>query len=159
MKRTTDRRIDIVIEHALIATRIKPAFDQEIADDLAFCDSNQANETGISGQGMINDPVAAAVMARAHVLDRSNRVDNLVTMLESTVRELVTELNRGKRRTPAAQDEPLCSGGDPSTWGDTSCGDIVRSEQRGGHVWHHPSGLCPKPLKRKERYERTEAAA
>lgn len=159
MTRITDRRIDRVIEHLDIATRVKPGFDLDVANDLAVCDIPQANETGISGQGTINDPVVAQVLARSHVLDRSNRVDALVSALEGTARELVAELNRGKRRTPAAQGEPLCSGGDPSTWGDPTCGRVVDHFTRDdGTIGYRADGLCGMHRVRKHRHEQAQVA-
>lgn len=158
MTRITDRRINRIIDHLDIATKAKPGFDLDVANDLAWLDTNQANETGITGQGTINDPVAAQVMARAGVMDRSNEVDQIMSRLESDARSLVAKLNAGQRRTPAAQDEPLCTGGDPSQpWADLSCGDIVRSAQREYGTWYHPSGLCDRHIKRKERHERQAA--
>lgn len=154
MTRITDRRINRIIDHLDIATKAKPGFDHDAANDLAWLDTNQANETGISGQGTISDPVAAQVMARAGVIDRSNKVEQVVARLEGDSRLLVALLNAGQRRTPAAQDEPLCAGGDPSTWGDPTCGDIVRSEQRQYGTWYDPSGLCNKHRLRRDRHER-----
>ncbi len=161
MTRHTDRRIDRVIAGLEIAARAKPAYDQDIFNDLAYPDDRpRENETGIVAKGGTSDPTgeAATNPTRFAAFERSNRVEVMMLRLESLTKELVREVNRGSSKTPAAQNEPLCAGGDPSTWGDPTCGEIVRSEERAYGTWYHPSELCDRHLKAKQRHERRSAA-
>ena len=154
MKRNTDRRLNRIIHHLDIATKTKPRFDHDAANDLAWLDTNQTNETGIIAQGIISDPVAAQVIARSRIINRTNDIDQIIRRLESDARNLVAKLNAGQPRTPAAQNEPLCTGGDPSTWGDPTCGELVDSFQRDdGTTSYRNDGLCARHRVRKHRHD------
>jgi hypothetical protein len=160
-RRRIDHRLDQSAQRLDQAARVKPNLDEHIATQLAYCDTRQANETGISSPGTISDPTIARVMARADVMGRSNAIEAAVVAVERAIDQLDDALRAGwgrDRPAPPAIDEPTCTGGDPSTWGDPQCGDIVESEERNYGVWYHRSGLCPKHRKRKERWERESAA-
>ena len=161
MTRGRDHRLNRVAERVDTASVLKPGIDSHLATELAWCDAGQANEAGVTVKGAINDPVIQAVMRRSGVVSRSDAIERAVVALESACDQLDDAFRAAMpkhQRQRLAEQEPRCAGGDPSTWGDTECGDIVRSEERAYGTWYHESGLCDRHLKRKERHDRQVAA-
>lgn len=153
-----DRRLDRIAQRIDTAARMKPAVDRHIMQQLDECDTQATNETGITQRGTINDPVINAVLRRGHIIDRSNEIDAAVVDLERAEERLRQALKRVRPEQPDADGEPICHGGDPTTWGDVECHDIVESREREYGAWYHPSGLCPRHRRRRDRYEAEQAA-
>lgn len=134
-----------------------------IPDVLAHLNELRANITTLTtptnehtSRSGHSDPTARTTLQLDAINLHQRAIDDQVHCVEVAI-NLLEEACRdglGYRAPRAANSEPLCGGGDPSTWGDPTCGDIVESAQRQYGVWYHPSGLCPAHRKRKERWER-----
>ena len=149
-----DHRLARAAEQLDIAARIKPGVDQSIAHDLAVCDTQSHNETGISAKNTISDPVINAVVSRAHIIDRSNTIERLVSAVESAVRELGTALaveqNRNRRNRTQGGVECYFAG----------CHDLVEHyTDDKGNTFADRRGLCPTHKVEVEQQEREEQEA
>lgn len=109
MSRRIDRRINRLAERLDQAARIKPNLDEHLATQLAYCDSAQHNETGISGN-TIADPVIARIMSRAAIIERSGMVERRLLDLEAAVNALDEAMRTawGGHRPIVAEEAPVC---------------------------------------------------
>jgi len=162
VKRRTHRDTDTLAQRLMSASRVIPS----ILDHL---DEQRANITTLSSptsdgpgsKGGHSDPTLRTVTALEAINLHNRAINDQVHCVKVAV-DLLDEACRDAlgHRAPkkAAQEEPLCDGGDPSSWGDVQCGDIVESRQMPSHVWYHASGLCPRHRRRMERWQRSQAA-
>ena len=109
MIRRIDRRLENLADRLTTAARLKPQLDAHLAEQLAYCDTRQANETGISGN-TISDPVIARIMARAAIVDRSNLVEQRMLDLEAAINALDAAMRAawGKARPVYVEPGPVC---------------------------------------------------
>jgi hypothetical protein len=109
MTRRIDHRLDRIAQRLNQAARIKPNLDEHLATQLAYCDTRQANETGISSN-TINDPVIARIMTRAAIVERSGKVEQRVVDLELAVNALDDAMRDawGQDRPDMADEAPIC---------------------------------------------------
>ena len=77
-----------------------------------------------------------------------------VNLLDTVCRDALGHRTAHTDAGPEMPAEPLCDGGDESTLGDVTCGQLTETQQRTYGPWYHPSGLCDTHRKRKERWER-----
>jgi hypothetical protein len=148
-----DRRLERLADRIHQAARIKPNVDKALAERLAHCDTTTHNETGIT-TGELNDPVIRRVLARSDIMNRATNITNAVDAVEQALNQLDTALRAGYRHTPPpTNDHPTCDGGDPSTWGDPTCGEYCEHYRRGDNSIGYRD-LCSKHRKRRTMWER-----
>lgn len=160
-RRRIDHRLDRLAQRLDQAARLKPSVDEHIATQLAYCDTAQMSEAGAVHTSTLNDPVIRQVMAREGWVTKSNRIEDALVRISTAVDSLDEALRAAHAPSVApADDVPLCSGGDPSTWGDPDCGRHVRSYTRSdGSKGFVRSGLCDMHDRARLRWEAKEGVA
>lgn len=109
MSRRIDYRLDRLAQRLDQAARIKPNLDEQLATQLAYCDTRQTNETGIGGN-TISDPTIARIMARASIVERSGLVDQAVIGIETAINALDDAMRAawGRHRPDVIDEAPRC---------------------------------------------------
>ena len=131
--------------------------EQHILNQLAHPDPNPPDETGITTKNRINDPTAHQALQRTHITNQQHAINTAMATLQRGRHDLMKAITNAIPRQPT--NSPLCNGGDPSTWGDPTCNELVGSFQRGdGTTGVRSDGLCDRHRMRKHRWEKDNAA-
>lgn len=151
----TDPQLTKISHRANTAAHILPGIQTHLANQLAHTDTNTTNETGITSN-TINDPVITQVLARAHITDHQTRIKQIIDRIETSLNELDAAFTRAQHGQPKPTHTiPTCPGGDPSTWGDPTCSDLVEYSIRSDGT-RYERDLCPTHRKRRERHQRAQ---
>lgn len=156
-RRRTDPELDRQSWRLSRAATTLPTVLEHIAEQLAHT-TNSSSGDGNRPVNHISDPTGQAALQRHHttlrrdsILEARRRVGIAIDLLDEACRNAL-----GATPHPAA-DEPRCNGGDPSTWGDPECGELVEHYTRNdGTTAYRSSSLCVKHRKRRERWEREQ---
>ena len=165
----THRATEILAGRLARAATTIPSILDHLDEQRGNITTLSAPTGGGGSKGDHSDPVLRTVMAldgvnihRRAIADQVYCVNVAINLLEQACADALgyrAGRRKGERPEGAAVAEPLCGGGDPSTWGDPTCGELVESALRQYGIWYHPSGLCVNHRRRRERYERAGAAA
>lgn len=161
MSTPTDRDLDLIAHRATNAARIIPSIVDDLQYRLATCADVTPNDTGISAKGGITDQTGDLAARRDGIRSHGRRIRDAKRRLALAMDDLDRTCREALGRNIAdASDQPTCHGGDPSTYGDHDCGELVELRQRpDGSTAYDQDGLCIDHRLRKETWERKAARA
>lgn len=158
----TDNDLEIIAHRASNAAKIIPNIVDDLAYRLATIDDRNYPESGqVRHIGDPKDPTGASAVKRSTVKAHTRRIRDAKKRLAAAMDDLdQTCRDALGRKLIDPTTEPVCQGGDPSNWGDPTCGELVELRRRpDGSTFYDPDGLCCDHRLRKEAFERRAAAA
>lgn len=149
------------------ATRIPEVF-AHLDEQRAMAMQSSGSGGGGRQPGTYSDPTAGMVakldaieLQRRTILDALASIGVGVNILDEACRDALGVRAQPAEQSapaPAADAEPKCGGGDPSTWGDPTCGQIADWRiTDSGHVSYNRDGLCPRHVAKRDEWRRTES--
>lgn len=155
----TARRVDHELDRAAWrlqrASNTVPEVLVHLQEQLLFATFGASDsEAGRVAGGDMSDPTYQAMSRRDPVVALERRV----YAARKAISDAIDELDDACRaalgmRVAQAEQTPTCDGGDPSSWGDPTCGQYVEHYTReDGSTGFRAEGLCARHRKRRQRY-------
>lgn len=132
------------------AADVIPSVEDHLNEQRALVGGITSRSDGGRQRGTHSDPTGSALakladldIKRQAIVDALGSINVGVRLLEEACADALRTRARPAERSEPSAGEPTCAGGDPSTWGDPTCGELVNwTLGDNGHVSHDRDKLC-----------------
>lgn len=109
MRQRTDRQLHQTAQRLETAARILPNIEDQLAQQLAHCDTHTPNETGpTAGGNPYTDPVLQTVIARSHIITRSRNITTAKQHIIDAINNLDQAIRQARIPNTPTDTIPTC---------------------------------------------------